>query len=114
MKVALISVMLASLLVVGCSGPQGPQGQAGPQGEKGAAGPKGDPGPPGPPGAPGSTGPMGALGSSGSAGFRIVTGTKSVACNADEVLVSIVCSRGAPNGNRCPASTTTTGLCMHK
>jgi hypothetical protein len=45
MKVAVVTMALATFLLVACSGPQGPQGQAGPAGEKGA---KGDQGPPGP------------------------------------------------------------------
>lgn len=123
MKVASLSVALLTLVVVGCSSPQGPQGQAGPQGEKGnagpagPAGPKGDPGLPGPPGAKGDAGapgPMGPPGAAGGTGLRIVQGTKTITCNADEVLVSVVCSRGAPNGARCPAATTTTGLCMRR
>jgi len=83
------AMALASLLVA-CSGPQGPQGQ------------KGDQGPPGPPG-PG-----------GSAGFRIVSGEQTVSCNEDEVLVSVVCSAGAPDGAGCSAGSTITGLCMRK
>jgi hypothetical protein len=89
MRMAVGAMALASLLVA-CSGPQGPQGQ------------KGDQGPPGPPG-PG-----------GSAGFRIVSGEKTVSCNEDEVLVSVVCSAGAPDGAGCSAGSTITGLCMRK
>ena len=48
------------------------------------------------------------------AGLRVVTGEKSVACNQDEVLVSIVCSAGAPNGTYCTSSGAATGLCMRK
>ena len=89
MRMAVGAMALASLLVA-CSGPQGPQGQ------------KGDQGPPGPPG-PG-----------GSAGFRIVSGEKTVSCNEDEALVSVVCSTAAPDGAECPGAGTTTGLCMRK
>ena len=46
--------------------------------------------------------------------LRIVSGEKKVSCNADEVLVSVVCSEGAPNGAGCSAGSTTTGVCMHK
>jgi hypothetical protein len=46
--------------------------------------------------------------------LRIVTGEKTVSCNADEVLVSVVCSEGAPDGAGCSAGSTTTGVCMHK
>jgi collagen triple helix repeat protein len=117
MRIALGTIALATVLLVGCSGPQGPQGQAGPPGEKGEAGPagpagpKGDAGPAGPPGEKGEAGPAG---NAGSAGLRVVSGDKSVSCNDDEVLVSLVCSAGAPDGPQCPAASTATGLCAHK
>ena len=41
MKMAVGIIALATLLLVACSGPQGPQGQAGPPGEKGTAKPPG-------------------------------------------------------------------------
>ena len=103
------TMALATFLLVACSGPQGPQGQAGPPGEKGA---KGEQGPPGP---KGDQGPPGPAGSAGSAGLRIVTGEGTVSCTEDEVLVSVVCSTGAPDAARCSAgSKQTTGLCMRK
>ena len=102
MKIAVGVMALASFLLVACSGPQGPQGQAGLPGEKGA---KGDQGPPG---------PAGSAGSAGTTGLRIVSGEGTVNCNDDEVLVSVVCSVGAPDGARCSAGSTTTGLCMRK
>ena len=111
MRMTVGIIALATVLLVGCSGPQGPQGQAGPPGEKGEAGPAG---PAGPQGDAGPPGPMGPSGSAGTAGLRIVSGEKSVSCNDDEVLVSLVCSTGAPDGPQCPAASTTTGLCMHK
>ena len=46
--------------------------------------------------------------------LRIVSGEKKVSCNVDEVLVSVVCSEGAPDGAGCSAGSTTTGVCMHK
>ncbi len=46
--------------------------------------------------------------------LRIVSGEKTVSCNADEVLVSVVCSEGVPNGAGCSAGSTATGVCMHK
>jgi hypothetical protein len=46
--------------------------------------------------------------------LRVVTGDKTVACGDNEVLVSVVCSSGAPDGPGCPAPSTTTGLCMRK
>ena len=103
---------LATFLLVACSGPQGPQGQAGRPGEKGE---NGDQGPPGAKGDQGMPGPAGSAGSAGSAGLRIVSGEGTVSCNDDEVLVSVVCSTGAPDGARCSAgSKQTTGLCMRK
>ena len=44
---------------------------------------------------------------------RIVSGEKTVSCNADEVLVSVICSEGVPDGAGCSAGSPT-GLCMHK
>ena len=111
MKIAVGVMALASFLLVACSGPQGPQGQAGPPGEKGA---KGDQGPTGPTGPKGDQGPPGPAGSAGSAGLRIVSGVKTVNCGDDEVLVSLLCSAGAPDGAGCSAGTTATGLCMRK
>jgi hypothetical protein len=111
MRSAVGTIALATVLLVGCSGPQGPQGQAGPPGEKGEAGPAGPAGPKGDAGPPGPAGPAG---STGTAGLRIVRGEKSVSCNDDEELVSLVCSAGAPDGTECPAASTATGLCMHK
>jgi hypothetical protein len=102
MRLAVGAMALATFVLVACSGPQGPQGQKGDQGPAGPAGPKGDQGPPGP------------AGSAGSAGLRIVSGERTVSCNDDEVLVSVVCSAGAPDGAGCSAGSTTTGLCMRK
>ena len=111
MKIAVSMMALASFLLVACSGPQGPQGQAGPPGEKGAKGDqgppgstglKGDQGPPGPTGPKGEQGPPGPAGSAGSAGLRIVSGQKTVSCDDDEVLVSVFCSAGAPDGPGVP------------
>jgi len=45
--------------------------------------------------------------------LRIVSGEKTVSCNADEVLVSVICSEGAPDGAGCSAGSPT-GLCKHK
>ena len=120
MKTSLGIMALATFLLVACSGPQGPQGQAGPPGQKGekgdqgSPGPKGDQGPPGAKGDRGMPGPAGSAGSAGSAGLRIVSGERTVSCNDDEVLVSVVCSAGAPDGAGCSAGSTTTGLCMRK
>ena len=120
MRIAFGAMALATFLLVACSGPQGPQGQAGASGEKGDAGPmgpRGDQGPPGPIGQKGDEGPPGPIGPPGPAGitgFRIVSGEKTVGCNEDEVLVSVVCSAGAPDGTECPAASKATGLCMRK
>ena len=121
MKISLVTMALATFLLVACSGPQGPQGQAGQPGEKGAKGdqgppgPKGDQGPPGPKGDQGPPGAAGSAGSASSAGLRIVSGERTVSCNDDETLVSVVCSVGAPDGVGCSAlGGTATGLCMRK
>jgi hypothetical protein len=45
--------------------------------------------------------------------LRIVSGEKTVSCNADEVLVRVICSEGSPDGAGCSAGSPT-GLCMHK
>ena len=45
--------------------------------------------------------------------LRIVSGEKTVSCNADEVLVRVICSEGVPDGAGCSAGNPT-GLCMHK
>jgi hypothetical protein len=67
----------------GCSGPQGPEGAPGPKGEKG------DPGP---------------------TIFRVVTGNPSVSCADNEILVSLVCAVGAPDGSKCASNAV--GLCI--
>ena len=109
MRAAVITLAFLSLALAACEqkpGPPGPQGQAGMAGPEGPAGPKGDPGPQGPAGPPGQ-------GSSANQ-LRVVVGEKSVACNDDETLVSVLCSAGTPDGLDCPTATQTTGLCLHK
>jgi hypothetical protein len=64
----------------------GPQGPEGPKGEKG------DPGPP------------------STATFSVVTGNPSVSCADNEILVSVVCAKGAPDGSKCPSDAV--GLCV--
>jgi hypothetical protein len=125
-KLLSMSVVVAALAVAGCNegkmgppgpvGPQGPQGvigpigRQGPVGERGNVGPAGAEGPQGPPGAPGPKGDPGPT-----AAFHVVTGTDSVRCSDDEVLVSFVCERGAADGAKCATSgTTATGLCIRK
>jgi hypothetical protein len=97
-------------------GPAGPPGPQGPQGIAGLAGPKGDTGqqgPIGPQGQPGERGAQGEKGEAGVSGLRVVAG-ENVACNQDEVLVSIVCAGGSADGARCPSGGNATALCMHK
>jgi hypothetical protein len=79
-KPVLFSIAVA---LSGCSGPQGPEGAQGPKGEKG------DPGP---------------------TTFRVVTGNPSVSCAANEILVSLVCAAGAPDGSKCTSNAV--GLCI--
>jgi hypothetical protein len=60
-----------------------------------------------------STAPAGGKGDGGqgTAGiFRVVTGDPSVSCASNEILVSLVCSAGAPDGSKCPSRAV--GLCM--
>ena len=45
--------------------------------------------------------------------YDAVTG-ENVACNQDEVLVSIVCASGSPDGARCPSGGNVTALCLRK
>ncbi len=35
--------------------------------------------------------------------MRTITGSEAVTCNDGEVLVSLICSAGAPDGAKCPA-----------
>jgi hypothetical protein len=41
--------------------------------------------------------------------MRVVTGNLSVSCADNEILVSIVCANGAPDGSKCPSEAV--GLC---
>ena len=50
----------------------------------------------------------------GTAAFRIVTRDKTVACNENEVLVSVVCSAGHLTGPDDAAGSKATGLRMRK
>ena len=52
-------------------------------------------------------------GEAGVSGLRVVAG-ENVACNQDEVLVSIVCASGSADGARCPSGGNATALCMRK
>jgi hypothetical protein len=125
-KLLSISAVAALLALAACDegkmgppgplGPQGPQGvigpagRQGPPGERGNVGPAGAEGPQGPPGPPGPKGDNGPT-----AAFHVVTGAGTVRCSDDEVLVSLVCEKGAPDGASCTtAGTTATGLCVRK
>ncbi|MDD5338061.1 MAG: hypothetical protein PHG35_01420 [Dehalococcoidales bacterium] len=61
----ILAVLLISLMIAGCTGPQGQQGLQGPTGPTGAqgpAGPQGEQGPQGPAGPQGEQGPQGPAG----------------------------------------------------
>ena len=117
----------------GDSRPQGPKGETGPPGPKGDAGPpgpKGDPGPSGPKGDSGSPGPKGDAGPPGPKGdvgtpgakpegggamsLRVLRGSTSNTCEADETMISAYCVSPAnevtaaptivpPRGAKCSA-----------
>lgn len=119
-----VVLLATSVALGGCfegpKGDKGDKGDAGIPGIGGAAGPTGAAGPAGPTGPAGPAGPKGDKGDKGDAGaaalaFRIVTsGGDSVACNADEELVSLICKEGSPNGRTCPTAGGATGLCVRK
>lgn len=125
-KLLSVSAVAATLIVAACNegkmgpqgpaGPQGPQGVIGPVGRQGPAGERGNVGPAGAEGPQGPPGPPGPKGDSGpQASFHVVTGTETVRCSDDEVLVSLVCESGALDGAKCAtAGTTATGLCIRK
>ena len=108
---------------VGASGPSGPQGEKGEAGPAGPAGPTGPSGPRGEKGEAGPPGPAGtaamsatdvsrAQGSSQEPNFRVVTGSTSIVCRDNELLVSIVCESGTNDGSKCNGPGT--GLCVRK
>ncbi len=97
-------------------GPQGPKGETGPQGapgakgEAGAPGARGEPGPQGPKGEARPQGPKGEPGGLGT--LRVLRGSASNACQADEAMISAYCVSRAdeitsapiiipPRGARC-------------
>jgi hypothetical protein len=92
-------IMLALLGVAvafaGCSGAQGAEGSQDPKRDKGGPAPKAEKG-------DASQATVGI--------FRVVTGNPSVSCASNEILVSLVCSAGAPDGSKCPSQAV--GLCM--
>ena len=117
-----VVLLAASVALGGCfegpKGDRGDKGDAGIPGMAGSAGPTGQAGPAGPPGPAGPKGDKGDKGDAGAAApaaFRVVTsGGDSVACNADEELVSLICKDGSPNGRTCPTAGGATGLCVRK
>ena len=100
----------------GAVGPQGPQGEAGAQGPAGPAGQRGEAGPQGPAGPPGPVGSPGPKGDPGAPPpFRTVTGTDTVSCADNELLVSLVCAAGTSDGTKCMTpGVAVTALCMRK
>lgn len=108
------AVALACLFIAGCDRQPGPAGPKGETGERGPQGPAGPPGPMGPPGPAGQAGPKGDATPPTSLGLRTVTGNGTVRCEDGEVLVSLMCASGAPNGTKCRAGIAATGLCMRK
>jgi len=52
---------------------------------------------------------VGFAGSGHAEDLRVVTGNPSVSCAENEILVSIVCAKGAPDGSKCPSEAV--GLC---
>jgi hypothetical protein len=123
--VRLLAIILvgASLSLAGCGrepGPKGDPGPQGPAGPQGAQGVQGVPGSQGPTGAQGPQGPQGEKGAKGDKGdpsstnVRAVQANGAVACEANEMLVSVFCpSGGAPDGAKCGISPTV-GLCLKK
>jgi hypothetical protein len=73
-KVITVLVILGAILVsiLGCTGPQGLQGESGPQGPQGEQGPPGAQGPQGIPGPQGEQGPAGPKGDQGEPGLPVM------------------------------------------
>jgi hypothetical protein len=91
---------------------QGPKGDPGPQGPRGEPGPPGPKGDPGPSGDVGETGSIERKGEAGGPSFRVLRGSVSNACHADEAMISVYCVSSAneivsapiiipPRGARC-------------
>jgi hypothetical protein len=125
-KLSTTVAIITALVVAGCNeGKMGPPGPAGPLGPEGLQGPNGRQGPDGERGNVGAAGAVGAQGKAGPPGqrgdpgppppFHLVTGTESVRCAVGQVLVSLVCERGAADGAKCATrGTTATGLCVRQ
>lgn len=117
MKLTIVGVAALVCVLSGCDrqpAPAGPKGETGAQGQAGPQGPPGPAGPMGAQGPAGPTGPQGEAGPTSTAGLRIVTGKSTVSCNDGEILVSIICASGIPNGAKCGPGIVATGLCMRK
>lgn len=113
-KTLLAFAAIATLTLAGCGRDPGPQGPAGSQGAQGIPGPQGASGPQGPQGAQGPKGDKGDNGDPAPANFRVVQSDTSVACEGNEVLVSILCpSGGAADGVKC-GTPPAVGLCIKK
>lgn len=120
MQKLLVLVAVATLTLAGCGRDPGPKGDPGPQGPAGPQGAQGIQGIPGPQGPSGPQGPQGPQGSKGDKGdfapvnFRIVQSDGALACERNEVLVSVLCpAGGAADGVRCGTSPAV-GLCMKR
>ena len=121
MKYLVVPIIALAITLGACGKSPGPKGDPGPQGPAGPQGAQGIQGVPGPQGAAGAQGPQGPQGAKGEKGdpgtgsnIRTVQGDTTVACEADETLVSVFCpSGGAADGAKC-GSTPTVGLCFKK
>src|SRR5438132_3068458 len=101
MRIFPIIVVGLVMTLAGCGRDAGPKGDPGPQGPAGPQGAQGIQGVPGPQGAAGAQGPQGPQGAKGEKGdpgtgsnIRTVQGDTTVACEADETLVSVFCPSG--------------------
>jgi Domain of unknown function (DUF4214) len=55
---------------------------------------------------------QGPKGEKGDSTFRLVTGNPSVSCFYNEILVSVACVKGAPDGSKCPSDAV--GTCENR
>jgi hypothetical protein len=83
-RILIIGVLLiTSIALAACAGPQGPVGPAGPAGPPGPEGPQGPPGDAGPQGSAGEAGSGGETPGSASPGADYVTSTVCAGCHAE-------------------------------